>query len=167
MTITAFVGCSRVLIVDVTFSTVDLCMGTIESIICLRIMIEIGEWRPLLCGVAVITFLAELAFVEVIVAVAAGRIDGSEMTLRVATGAGYRLMLTREFESAQLMIKEGNAPGLEPRMAAVTILIFGLLNLSGRKPLFFDLVNRSRREVLQWRIESRFKLTTVNICMAK
>ena len=130
-------------------------------------MIKIGEWRPLLCGVAVITFLAELAFVEVVVAVAAGRIDRSEMALRVATGAGYRLMLTREFESAQLMIKEGDAPGVEPSMAAVTILIFGLLNLSSRKPLFFGLVNRSRRKVLQRGIESRFKLTTVNIGMAK
>ena len=52
-------------------------------------------------------------------------------------------------------------------MAAVTILVFRLLNSSNRKLLFFSLLNRSGRHFLKGCIERRFELATVNICVAK
>ena len=46
------------------------------------------------------------------------------------------------------VIKE-NTPGVESCMAAVTILVFRLLNSSNRKLLFFSLLNRSGRHFLK------------------
>ena len=100
MTVTAFVGRSSVLIVNVAFPTIDLRVGAVESIVSLRVVIKIAEWRPLFCRVAVITFFTELALMEVVMAVATGRIDGPEMTLCMTTRTRHSLMLTRQFESA-------------------------------------------------------------------
>jgi len=83
------------------------------------VVIEAHILRPPLGVVAFITGLLELTLVEIVVAVGAGRIDGTEVPLLVTGRALQPLVLSLELEPAQAVVEEADRPLLESTVTPI------------------------------------------------
>ncbi|MEZ4463087.1 MAG: hypothetical protein R3F43_00860 [bacterium] len=114
----AVLGDALVVVLDVALGAVDAPVLALQGVAALGVVVE-DLLRPGRRRVALLALLLELGRVEVLVAVAAGRIDGPVVAVLVAAVAGHVQVLPLELEARNRMIEQGNAEALEALVAVV------------------------------------------------